>query len=100
MSENQRTVCDWADKTFGYCKSINVALDRVLKEIDELTEIKDYENNFNKLSDECADILITLYRLADVIGFQLEQAVDHKMEINRGRKWKIAEDGTGQHIKE
>lgn len=98
--ETQYTICDWANKTFGFA-GLNASVERMLKEVEELkaiklTEMKDGE----KIADECADILITLYRIADVLGYNLHATVDYKMEINRGRKWKSNGDGTGQHIKE
>lgn len=103
MIENQKTISEWAVKTFGYSTGKR-SIDRMIEEVEELKEIdidKDISGvHFDKVSNECADILITLYQVASTFGFQLDQAVDHKMDINRHRKWKIAGDGTGQHIKE
>ena len=100
MIESQKTVCDWADATFGHCTNI-VSIERMLKEVDELKlAMKEDPDDFHKISNECADILITLYRIADCYGFDLRSCVDHKMDINRHRKWKSNGDGTGQHIKE
>ena len=98
--ETQHTICDWADKTFGYA-GVDSSIARMVKEVEELKAIKVTEwKDYDKVADECADILITLYRIMGVIGFNLHSCVDHKMEINRGRKWKSNGDGTGQHIKE
>jgi hypothetical protein len=94
MRETQRTICDWADNTFGFTTP-NSAINRMLQEVREVEWHKPDE-----LADECADVLITLYRVADTFNFDLHACVDHKMEINRGRKWKSNGDGTGQHIKE
>jgi NTP pyrophosphatase (non-canonical NTP hydrolase) len=101
MIENQRTISVWAAKTFGY-PTEERAIKRMLEEVEELKNIdaKDYNKSFDEISNECADILITLYQVANVFSFDLHKCVDHKMEINRARKWKIAGDGTGQHIKE
>lgn len=100
MVENQKTISEWASKTFGNINRI-VAIGRMFKEVDELGEINpEDKDSFEKISNECADILITLYRVAEVHGFDLHACVDHKMQINRARKWKIAGDGTGQHVKE
>jgi NTP pyrophosphatase (non-canonical NTP hydrolase) len=98
--ETQHTICSWADKTFGYA-GYEASLRRMLKEIDELKTLKFNEfKDADKIADECADVLITLYRIANVLNFDLHSCVDHKMEINRSRKWKSNGDGTGQHIKE
>lgn len=97
MIENQKTISEWAEKTFGH-PTRERSINRMLEEVTELA-VCDRED-FNKVSDECADILITLYQVANTFGFDLHVCVDHKMEINRARKWKIAGDGTGQHIKE
>ena len=101
MKETQRTICDWADKTFGYSKDPRSAIKRMLKEVEELKDKMDSgAATFDDLADEMADIFITGYRVFDVLGFNGDACVDHKMEINRARKWKLNGDGTGQHIKE
>ena len=100
MIENQKTINEWADKEFGDI-TLDTAIERMVKEVIELEDIDlDNTNSPEQVSDECADILITLYRIVGCAGFDLHACVDHKMEINRGRKWKSNGDGTGQHIKE
>lgn len=101
MIENQKTISEWANSTFGY-PTKERSIDRMLDEVDELKKLDtlDGKYRFNEVSNECADILITLYQVANTFGFDLHACVDHKMEINRHRKWKIAGDGTGQHVKE
>lgn len=101
MIENQKTISEWAVKVFGW-SSEERAITRMLEEVEELKaiDVKDYNNSFNEISNECADILITLYQVATIFSFDLHACVDHKMQINRARKWKIAGDGTGQHVKE
>lgn len=93
-NETQKTIDDWANNTFGYI-DINTSIDRMLQEVEELKLATP-----EQVEEECADILITLYRVASAIGYDLHACVDHKMQINRGRKWKSNGDGTGQHIKE
>jgi hypothetical protein len=99
--ENQKTINEWADKTFGHLKSGQVAINRFMEEVEEFEKL-DFrdEEMFDAISDECADMLITLYRIAYAFGFDLHSCVDYKMSINRSRKWKSYGDGTGQHIKE
>ena len=104
MHETQRTISDWATNTFGYPKSIKIVVDRMIKEVNELEELSNinYTNELmlDDMVDECADIYIVLCQVMNTIGYDLHSCVDHKMEINRARKWKLNEDGTGQHIKE
>jgi NTP pyrophosphatase (non-canonical NTP hydrolase) len=99
--ENQKTICDWAIRTFGYPANPQVIMDRMFQEVRELENV-DYQkkDSFEKISDECADILIVLYQVADVFGLDLHSCVNHKMQINRARKWKLNNDGTAQHVKE
>jgi NTP pyrophosphatase (non-canonical NTP hydrolase) len=101
MIENQKSISDWAAKEFGYPTGKRI-IDRMLEEVDELKDVDLSNNNtsFNEVSNECADILIVMYIVANTFGFNLHACVDHKMEINRGRKWKRKEDGTGYHVKE
>jgi NTP pyrophosphatase (non-canonical NTP hydrolase) len=49
---------------------------------------------------EAADVLIVLYSLAGMRGFDLHAEVERKMAINRARKWAPRGDGTGYHVKE
>ena len=105
MSETQKTISEWGFKTFGYPKNPIVIVDRMLKEVKELEELKEQFKKYNdsvytKMADECADIYIVMCQVMETMGYNLQSCVDHKMEINRARKWKIAGDGTGQHIKE
>jgi NTP pyrophosphatase (non-canonical NTP hydrolase) len=99
MIENQKTISEWATKTFGY-PTAERSIKRMLEEVDELkkVDVNDYRHSFDEVSNECADVLITLYQVANTFGFDLHVCVDHKMSINRNRKWKIAGDGTGRHI--
>ena len=52
-----------------------------------------------KIPAEAADVLIVLYGVAYVLGFDLHVEVGKKMVINRTRKWKANGDGTGYHVK-
>lgn len=96
--ETQKTISEWAIKTFGYpTRSRSIA--RMMDEVDELDMIHniDDSDSFNNISDECADIYITMCQVATTFGFDLHACIDHKMSVNRGRKWKLAGDGTAQH---
>jgi NTP pyrophosphatase (non-canonical NTP hydrolase) len=101
MIENQKTISEWAEKTFGYVAPER-SISRMLEEVEELKNINlsNEKSSFNEVSNECADIFITMCQIASTWGFNLQACVDHKMQINRARKWKIAGDGTGRHIDE
>ena len=101
-SETQKTINEWASKTFGY-PTPEAAVKRMLKEVEELKEVKLSEmsaEDVHKAMVECADIFIVMCVVADSLGCNLQDYIDNKMEINRARKWKMNGDGTGQHIKE
>jgi hypothetical protein len=53
----------------------------------------------DKIADEAADVLIVLYGVAGMRGFDLHAEVDRKMAVNRARRWAANGDGTGYHIK-
>jgi NTP pyrophosphatase (non-canonical NTP hydrolase) len=105
MKETQKTISEWGAETFGYPVSVKAIVDRMLKEAKELEEFTTHVNFENKgsyeeIADECADIYIVMCQVMNVIGYNLHACVDHKMQINRARKWQRLGDGTGQHIKE
>lgn len=54
----------------------------------------------DKILAEAADVLIVLYGLAHMRGFDLHAEVDRKMAVNRSRRWKANGDGTGYHIRD
>lgn len=103
MRETQETISEWGVKTFGYPKNRETMVRRMLNECKELEELLG-QGNFGsgyideRVADECADIYIVMCQVMTTIGYNLHACVDHKMQINRGRKWKVKEDGTGQHI--
>ncbi len=48
---------------------------------------------------EAADVLIVLYGVANMRGFDIHEYVDSKMKTNRARTWHALGDGTGYHVK-
>jgi NTP pyrophosphatase (non-canonical NTP hydrolase) len=97
--ETQRTISDWASETFGN-PTPEIAIQRMLKECKELENKLSNGASYDDLADELADVFITGYKAFDVLGYQAHACIDHKMQINRGRRWKCNGDGTGQHIEE
>ena len=99
MNEDQGTIVTWAIETFGQPKDVKTIVDRFITEAIELdTKAAKPLINIPDIQDECADCLIVLYQVAAACGFNLNRAVDYKMQINRARKWELKGDGTAQHI--
>lgn len=96
--ETQSSICTWADATFGKA-SLGSSARRMEEEIGELAGAV-ASGRADLIANECADVLITMYRLAEVLHFDLAGAVVVKMAVNRGRTWVSHGDGTGQHVKE
>lgn len=119
MKETQETVGRWIDETFPGTdpESPRKAI-RALEEMVELCLASGATQEMihvavhkaigsepagkhpDKIPVESADVLIVLYGVARMRGFDLHAAVDAKMQINRSRRWKANGDGTGYHIKE
>lgn len=94
--ETQKTICEWAEETFGPC-SADTAFFRCAEEFSELENYFELDGrDWGRAIEECADVLITLYRVAECLGEDLHAAVNRKMAINRNRKWKVS-GGVGQH---
>ena len=79
---------DW--NQFHSPKNIVMALTSEVGELNELFQwlteeqslIKGDESKLNEVSQEIADIIIYLLKLADKLNIDIEQAVNDKMEIN------------------
>lgn len=100
MKENQQTVSKWAQETFGLPGPVR-SFERIEEELKELGhEVYKPEGDKKKIGQEAADVLMTLYAFAEVVGFDLHEETDEKMVINRERKWKVDGTGCGYHIKE
>jgi NTP pyrophosphatase (non-canonical NTP hydrolase) len=103
-SESQRSINDWATESFGEPITgsyiyINSAADRACEEMHEFRQA--VLSGLNQdIIEEAADVVITLYRLASIMGYDLHDQIDRKMAINRHRKWTAHGDGTGHHIKD
>jgi NTP pyrophosphatase (non-canonical NTP hydrolase) len=101
MIEDQSTIAEWADATFGPC-NVPRAATRMNEEVAELLTLLSMphdKDKAHKLHMECADIAITLFRLAAVLKIDLMEKVDEKMAVNRAREWRRDETGCGHHVK-
>lgn len=100
MTETQETVSKWADETFGQARSNLRIACRANEEMAELLRELSMDDHSQKALDECADIVIVLYRVVQQLGGDLQELIDAKMRINRARKWALDGSGQGQHIRE
>lgn len=100
--ENQKTICDWAIRTFGYPSSPRAVFVKLHEEYLELQDcFRDGDGGTwptENAIEECADIYIMLVQLCNVLGYDLHEHVDNKMEVNRSRQWNNFGDGTGKHM--
>ena len=100
MTENQRTVSNWANETFGPAGSNARVAARANEEMAELLRALTVDDNHPKAAEEVADIVIILYRLATRLGIDIYDEIDRKMEVNRKREWKLDNTGHGYHVRE
>jgi hypothetical protein len=119
--EDQLSINEWQDETFGEGKNPAGGVGRMLEEIIELVALLVPRNDaaqfglevkrvceilYNRplsahtgqVANESADVGIVLKRVAQLYGFDQRGAEDFKMEINRNRKWSKRGDGHGKHI--
>ena len=100
MRETQGTIEEWRAATFeGHCDVFDMMV-RANEEMAELIRAVTYDpgNEPKEIADEAADVVIMLYSLATIAGFDLHEAVDRKMAVNRKRRWIPAGAGRYQHI--
>ena len=98
IKETQASIVKWADETFGPAANEDVVMKRMEEEIHEMLETEHLPPLAAAL--EAADVYITMVRWVQYLGFDLHTLVDEKMAINRARKWRSNNDGTGHHIKD
>jgi NTP pyrophosphatase (non-canonical NTP hydrolase) len=95
--ETSQTIREWGDAIFGAPTDLTVLVQRARMEMDELEQAL-RDNDHAEAGREAADVVILLHRLAGILGHDLYEQVDAKMQVNRARKWKAAGDGTGGHV--
>ncbi|WP_073954729.1 nucleotide pyrophosphohydrolase [Thalassospira sp. TSL5-1] len=82
--ENQTTICQWAEETFGQVADPVALVDRAMMEMQELRAAV-VSQDVDEIGRESADVMILLYRLVDQFGLDLLMQTDAKMAINRKR---------------
>lgn len=96
-TETQASIAAWGESTFGPAANPGDLVTRAQQELSELADAV-AQNQRDEAAMETADVMILLYRLAEDLGYDLQDAVARKMAVNRARKWIRAGDGTGRHV--
>lgn len=96
----QSDITVWATDTAGWppTDAVLTTFSRAISEMEELCEAVEQERPaVETIATETADVLICLYRMASMAGFDLDAAVVRKMDLNYRRRWHRNGDGTAQH---
>ncbi|WP_020593747.1 MazG nucleotide pyrophosphohydrolase domain-containing protein [Kiloniella laminariae] len=95
--ETQKSICLWAEETFGPVDDPVKLVTRAMQEMTELLEaVKTGDKS--EIGKETADVVILLKRLLAQYDLTFSEEINRKMATNRARKWRAAGDGTGKHI--
>ncbi len=92
VQELQVEIAQWADQL----NPNRTALSLIAKMLEELGELIASERQDDPL--ELADVLILALDLAHIKQIDLAVAVQAKMQINRQRQWRIADNGAMSHV--
>lgn len=84
--ETWASMAKWTAETFG-----PVSLERIATRANE--EMQELLADPSDVT-EAADVCIVLSRYPGI-----EEAINRKMAVNRGRQWKLNGDGSGYHVK-
>ena len=86
-----KDIQNWLDEVYPD-RTLDSTLAKLREELQELSE--------RPLDGwEAADVVILLFDLCDIVGFDLAKLVHHKMNINRKRKW-VKTDGVLKHVED
>jgi len=107
MKELQLRIGNWQQRTFGESGRALATAKHLREEADELIQsIKSSEcgrisGDFNRISNEIADVFILLAGVAHRVGVDIEDAVEAKMSENMRRTWKAPDaEGIIRHQEE
>lgn len=95
MTEDQATVYAWQRKMFPRSNRAGQE-GKLFEEVQELKSDLMYDPKNS--GPEMADVVIVLYGLASMLGIDLHEEINKKMDVNRHRTWEIQPDGTGRHL--
>lgn len=89
IREITKDIVDWADEVFPE-RTPEGTVDKLVEELKELIE--------NPMDGwEMADVLILIFDLCDMWGFDPAKLVKNKMRVNRKREWTL-EGGKFRHV--
>jgi NTP pyrophosphatase (non-canonical NTP hydrolase) len=91
MNEMQKEA--WANKVNKGFNTTNVEKEFCLLTSEVGEAYMAYLRNKDELGSELADIAIYLFGLSEMLGLNLKDEIEKKMEINRNRKYKLNEYG-------
>ena len=94
--ETSASIAAWGAETFGEVSDLAVLIQRARSEFEELSAAV-RAGDENEIGAEAADVMILLHRVLAILGKDLAEEVDAKMNINRNRQWRLSGDGVGQH---
>lgn len=98
----QKSITDWATKTFGEPNCLTDIVDRAEDEFKEFRDAaydaKQGLIHYSKVASEVADVVIVLSQYLERLGYHLQDEIDKKMDINNGRNWVNTGVGVGRHI--
>jgi NTP pyrophosphatase (non-canonical NTP hydrolase) len=91
VADLQANIAEWANSVVPNRTPLSV----VAKLLGELGELIASE----RMGDpsEIADVLILALDLAHLQGIDAAEAIKTKLEVNKSRKWKVADNGCAQH---
>lgn len=92
IKQLQAEIAQWADQL----NPDRTALSLIAKMLEELGELIASERQDDP--NELADVLILALDLAHIKNVDIAQAVHNKMQINKQRQWRIADNGAMSHV--
>jgi NTP pyrophosphatase (non-canonical NTP hydrolase) len=95
VAETQESIGQWLDGIGITSSSTTRCAIRANEEMAEL--LTAISTDDPKAPEEAADVVIVLFHLAIMSGFDLMKEVDRKMQKNRQRQWRIDSTGHGYH---
>lgn len=97
MIETQKSISDWALETFGEAPSnLSIAV-RANEEMAEVLACLSRDDNDTHAVEEVADVIITLCRMFERLGIDINAEINRKMTVNRSREWDLDGHGHGYH---
>lgn len=95
LTELQHEIGAWGDATFPQ-SNIDTVAEHLAEEVVEFFD--DYRSGLDSQEEELADMFLLMLHFAHKSGFDMAEAAERKMAINRARKWNIKAEPAG-HFK-